>query len=185
MSNTPISKCYSLRLNHCLNISINKFSQSSMIRFMYSNVTWILTAIYTQAEKFLQCHWVTKRKEKKGDSSYIIESEKTKRKNLVVAISWKIKAKRGWWVKVWQFECDVFFSSLSILIAIQHYFLCYGQFLQKIRSTSISLQTPELVNQCPFVLLFDTFVCIECCEARNHWSWGCFSTLRTGLSGRP
>ena len=77
----------------------------------------------------------------------------------------------------------MFFSSLSILVVIQHYFMCYGQFLQKIgQHLEFSPQKPELVNQCnPFVLLFDTFVCIECCEARNH----CFSTLRTGLSGRP
>ena len=80
MSNTPISKCYSLRLNHCLNISINKFSQSSMIRFMYSNVTWILTAIYTQAEKFLQCHWVTKRKEKKVTALTLLSQKKQKEK---------------------------------------------------------------------------------------------------------
>ena len=64
----------------------------------------------------------------------------------------------------------IFFSSLSTLVVIQHYFMFYGQFMQKIGEHLVfSPQKAELVNQCnPFVLLFDTFVCIECCEARNH-----------------
>ena len=95
---------------------------------------------------------------KKDDSCYTIES------------------KKNWW---WPKEAGglkignlglIFFSSLSILVVIQHYFIFYGQFLQKIgEHLEFSPQKPELVNQCnPFVLLFDTFVCIECCEARNH-----------------
>ena len=34
LSNTPISKHYSLCLNPCLNIPVNKFSQNFMLRFM-------------------------------------------------------------------------------------------------------------------------------------------------------
>ena len=34
LSNTPISKQYSLCLNPCLNIPVYKFSQNSMLRFM-------------------------------------------------------------------------------------------------------------------------------------------------------
>ena len=69
------------------------------------------------------------------------ESEKTKK--LVVAISWKEAG-------------GLKFGNLGLM-----FFL--GQHLK------FSHPKPELVNQCnPFVLLFETFVCIECCEARNH-----------------
>ena len=52
LSNTPTSKQYNLCLNPCLDIPFNKFSQNFMLRFMQSNMTWILTAIETIAEKF-------------------------------------------------------------------------------------------------------------------------------------
>ena len=45
LSNTPISKHYSLCLNPRLNIPVKEFSQNFMLRFMQSNTTWILTAI--------------------------------------------------------------------------------------------------------------------------------------------
>ena len=57
---------------------------------------------------------------KKVDSCYIIESEKTKRKNLVMAISWKIKAKIGWWAKVWEFGSNGFFFIINFSRIIQH-----------------------------------------------------------------
>lgn len=81
--------------------------------------------------------------EKKDDSYYTIIQRVRKNKKFGGGHF----LERGWWVKVWESGSDVFL----------------GQHLK------FSHPKPELVNQCnPFVLLFETFVCIECCEARNH-----------------
>ena len=96
-----------------------------------------------------------KKEGKKGDSRYIIESEKTKRKNWWWPFLGKSKPKQAGGLKFGSLVL-IFFSSLSILVVIQHYFMYYGQFLQKIRSTSRSPQISELVNQCPLLSFYLT-----------------------------